>query len=72
MALLEKEVTSVPIRYFVLNTKTNTMHIYNYCQHTKVRSVPIRLFDTPEELERYAGRKLTLCKECQKALNKQK
>ena len=63
---------TVPIRYFVLNTKTNTMHIQGYCQHTRVRSIPIRLFDTPEELERYAGRKLTLCKDCQKALNKMK
>ena len=62
----------LPIRYFVLNAKTNTMHIYGYCQHTKVRSIPIRLFDTPEELECYAGRKLTLCKDCQKALVKKK
>jgi hypothetical protein len=60
------------IRYFVLNAKTATMHIYGYCQHTKVRSIPIRLFDTQEELESYAGRKLTLCKDCQKALTKKK
>ena len=62
----------MPIRYFVINAKTTTMHIYGYCQHTKVRSIPIRLFDTPEELENYAGRKLTLCKDCQKALAKKK
>ena len=60
----------MPIRYFVLNGKTDTMHIYGHCQHTKVRNIPIRLFDTPEELENYAGRKLRLCKECQKALQR--
>ena len=60
----------MPIRYFVLNTKTNTMHIHGYCQHTKVRNIPIRLFDTPQELEIYAGRKLRLCKECQKTLER--
>ena len=62
----------MPIRYFILNAKTNTMHIHGYCQHTKVRKVPIRLFDTPEELEAYAGRKLCLCKECQKTLERNK
>lgn len=62
----------MPTRYFILNTKTDTMHIYGLCQHTKVRNIPIRLFDTPQELEAYAGRKLRLCKDCQKALNKRK
>lgn len=58
----------MPIRYFVINGKTRIMHIYGYCQQTKVRNVPIRLFDTQQELERYAGRPLSLCKDCQKAL----
>ena len=62
----------MPVRYFVLNAKTNTMHIYGYCQHTKVRKIPIRLFDSPQELEAYAGPKLILCKECQKAWAKKK
>ena len=56
----------MPIRYFVINAKTNTMHIYGCCQQTKVRNVPIRLFDTPQELEAYAGRPLTLCENCRK------
>ena len=54
------------IRYFVINSKTNTMHIYGCCQQTKVRPVPIRLFDSPQELEVYAGRKLRLCENCRK------
>ena len=62
----------MPIRYFVLNVKTDTMHIHGFCQHTKVRKTPIRLFDTPAELEAYAGRKLRLCKECQKTLERNK
>ena len=45
----------MPIRYFVINAKTSTMHIYGCCQQTKVRNVPIRLFDTPQELEVYEG-----------------
>lgn len=60
----------MPIRYFVINGKTRIMHIYGYCQQTKVRNVPIRLFDTQQELERYAGRTLSLCKDCRKALEK--
>ena len=62
----------MPIRYFVINSKTDTMHIYGCCQQTKVRSVPIRLFDTPQELEASAGRKLRLCENCQKKLNETK
>lgn len=62
----------MPIRYFVLNSKTTVMHIYGCCQQTKVRNIPIRLFDTPEELEAYAGRKLTLCENCRKKLNEKK
>ena len=46
------------------------MHIYGGCQQTKPRSVPIRLFDTSQELEKYAGRSLKLCKACAKALRK--
>ena len=60
----------MPIRYFVVNAKTATMHIYGCCQQTKVRNIPIRLFDTTQELEAYAGRKLTLCENCSKKLNK--
>lgn len=62
----------MPTRYFVVNSKTTIMHIYGCCQQTKVRKVPIRLFDTPEELEAYAGRKLCLCENCQKKLNEKK
>ena len=56
----------MPIRYFVLNQKTDIMHIFGLCRHTKPRAVPIRLFDSPEELTAYAGRPLRLCMECQK------
>ena len=62
----------MPIRYFVINSKTTIMHIYGGCQHTKVRKVPIRLFDTPQELEAYAGRKLKLCENCRKKMNEKK
>ena len=62
----------MPIRYFVINSKTTTMHIYGGCQQTKVRNVPIRLFDTPQELESYAGRKLKLCENCRKKMEKEK
>ena len=62
----------MPIRYFVINGKTNIMHIYGYCQQTKIRNVPIRLFDTPQELETYAGRPLTLCENCRKKLDENK
>ncbi len=59
----------MPIRYFIINRNTNIMHIHGLCQHTKPRKVPIRLFDTPAELEAYAGRKLRLCKVCQQEQN---
>lgn len=55
---------TLPVRYFIINDKTQIMHIFGCCQHTKPRSVPIRLFDKQEELENYAGRKLRLCKAC--------
>ena len=48
------------------------MHIYGGCQQTKVRNVPIRLFDTTEELETYAGRALKLCENCRKKLSEKK
>jgi hypothetical protein len=62
----------MPTRYFVVNQKTAIMHIYGCCQQTKVRKIPIRLFDSPQELEVYAGRKLTLCVNCQKNFNEKK
>ena len=62
----------MPIRFFVINNKTSTMHIYGGCQQTKVRKVPIRLFDTTEEMEAYAGRKLRLCENCRKKMFEKK
>ena len=62
----------MPIRYFVVNSKPTTMHIYGGCQQTKVRKIPIRLFDTPQELEAYAGRKLKLCENCRKKTSEMK
>lgn len=61
-----------PVRFFVINEKTNIMHIYGCCRQTKPRSVPIRLFDTCLELETYAGRSLKLCKDCAKAAENEK
>ena len=58
----------MPIRYFVINAKTHIMHIHGFCQQTKPRSVPIRLFDSQEELIAYAGRPLTLCRVCKMEL----
>ena len=56
------------IRYFII--KTDIMHIQGFCEHTKPRKIPIRLFEVTEELEAYAGRKLRLCKACEKQLKK--
>ena len=56
------------IRYFIINAKTDVMHIHGFCEHTKPRKVPIRLFESQEDLENYAGRKLRLCKACQKEI----
>jgi len=61
-----------PIRYFIINKKTQTMHVYGLCPHTKPRNVPIRLFDSKAELENYAGRSLTLCRVCSEAMQKVK
>lgn len=60
------------VRYFVINDRTDKLHIYGCCRQTKPRSVPIRLFDTPQEAERHAGRPLVLCKRCQSAMAKNK
>ena len=57
-----------PIRYFVINNKTEIMHIFGFCQQTKKRSIPIRLFDSKEELAEYAGRPLCLCRICAQEL----
>lgn len=61
-----KEGSVLQIRYFIINTKTDIMHIHGFCEHTKPRRVPIRLFENASELECYAGRKLRLCKICAK------
>ncbi len=60
------------IRYFIINAKTDIMHIHGFCEHTKPRKVPIRLFEEISMLESYAGRKLRLCKSCQKELSQMK
>lgn len=60
------------IRYFIINASTDTMHIHGLCQHTKPRKVPIRLFEDPQKLEVYAGRKLRLCQICAKELEQLK
>ena len=70
--VLRKVAIALPIRYFVINQNTKIMHIHGFCQQTKPRAVPIRLFDTHQELERYAGRPLCLCKACQKELQQLK
>ena len=62
----------IPVRYFVINEKTPVMHIYGYCPQTKPRKVPIRLFDKQEDLCRYAGRPLQLCRLCAKELEEMK
>lgn len=61
-----------PVRWYVINAHTDIMHIYGYCQHTKPRAVPIRLFDSAKELEAYVGRPLKLCKACQKTAENEK
>lgn len=54
-----------PIRFFVVNNQTSVMHIHGLCRQTKNRNIPIRLFDTQQELMDYTGRKLRLCRDCQ-------
>ena len=66
--VIGKKAFSLEIRYFIINAKTDVMHIFGLCEHTKPRKVPIRLFESREDLENYAGRKLRLCKTCQKEL----
>lgn len=61
-----------PLRYFVINPTTEIMHIFGFCQHTKPRAVPIRLFESREELTAYAGRPLRLCASCSKELENMK
>lgn len=61
-----------PVRYFVVNAKTGIAHIYGYCQQTKPRSVPIRLFENFQELEQYACRPLQLCCQCSRQLEENK
>ena len=56
------------IRYFIINSKTDIMHIHGFCEHTKPRKVPIRLFEDVSALEDYADRKLRLCRICEKEL----
>lgn len=63
----ERGVKPLPIRYFIINGQTDVMHIHGFCQQTKPRKVPIRLFDTVQELTQYAGRPLRMCVACQKA-----
>lgn len=69
---MRKEGFSVHIRYFIINAKTDIMHIQGFCEHTKPRKIPIRLFESHEELQTYAGRKLRLCKVCEKAIREMK
>lgn len=59
---------SLRVRYFVINAQTDIIHIQGYCEHTKPRKIPIRLFENIQELEAYAGRKLRLCRVCKKKL----
>ena len=53
-----------PIRYFVVNEKSQVMHVFGFCPQTKVRKIPIRLFDTQEQLCRHMGRAYRLCAAC--------
>ena len=55
-------------KFFVVGPRSNKVHIYGCCRHTKPRAVPIRLFDTIEEVIAYAGRPLELCKHCENAI----
>lgn len=62
----------IPIRYFVVNAQSPVMHVFGLCRQTKKRSVPIRLFDTPQELESHTGRSLRLCKTCRQEMAQMK
>ena len=56
-------------RYYVINKTSSVMHIHGYCQNTKPRNFAIRLFDTKEDLMKYANRELRMCMVCQKMLD---
>ena len=66
-----EDVNQLPIRYFMLNSKTGIAHIYGYCQQTRPRAIPIRLFDSYEELEKYAQRPLKMCVCCERQRKKE-
>ncbi len=49
---------------FVLNTKTNCLHIIGYCQHSQPMN-PV-FFGTEDEALAYGGRSISMCKTCTK------
>jgi len=60
----------LPIRYFVISKTTRIAHIHGFCQHTKPRPTPIRLFDSIQDLIRYEQRELTICDACRRKLER--
>ena len=59
-------------RYFVINKNTSIMHVHGMCQQTKSRDIPIRLFESVEDITNFSKKELRLCKICEKAISLQK
>lgn len=52
-------------KYF-LNTDSRTLHITDYCCHSKPLPYNIKWFDTEEEAHIFAGRMIKPCMLCDK------
>ena len=50
---------------FVYNPKTGTLHIKDYCHHTKGICSGYLFFDSENEVLAYDGRSIRMCKICQ-------
>ena len=57
---------------FIYNTKTHTLHIVGYCTYANKSPSDTHLicFDTEDEALAYDGRRVGLCKLCQKKREK--
>ena len=55
---------------FIYNEKNYTLHIKDYCWHTKGNISEYKVFDTENEALAFGGRSLGMCKLCQKKREK--
>ena len=57
------------MKKYLYNTKTHTIHIKGFCQHTKGNSSYLA-FATEDEVLAYDGRSVGMCKLCLKKREK--